>query len=82
MQFGVFLDLDGQWLDTVHFPPVAKQFPFRGPGCYLITGKVVEEFEFVSIETKEMQRLPYVSMEPTSVRLKPVDNYSRHHVRF
>jgi len=74
MQFGVFLDLDGHWLDTVHFPPVAKYFPFRGPGCYLITGKVVEEFEFISIEVKEMQRLPYISMEPASPRLKPVGN--------
>ncbi len=70
MQFGVFLDLDGEWLDTVHFPPVARQFPFRGPGCYLITGKVVEEFEFVSIETQKIERLPYISLEPPSVRLK------------
>lgn len=76
MQFGVFLDLDGHWLDTVHFPPVAKRFPFRGPGCYRITGKVVAEFEFVSIEVKEMERLPYVSMELVSPRLKPVKNYS------
>lgn len=74
MQFGVFLDLDGHWLDTVHFPSAAKHYPFRGPGCYLITGKVVEEFEFISIEVKEMQRLPYISMEPVSPRLKPVEN--------
>lgn len=77
MYFGAFLDLDGQWLDTVHFPPVAKRFPFRGPGCYLITGMVAEEFGFISIEVSRMERLPYMSMEPPSVRLKPAANHSR-----
>lgn len=72
MQFGVFLDLDGHWLDTVHFPPAVKRFPFSGPGCYLITGKVVEEFEFLSIEVSAMQRLPYISMESAPARLQPI----------
>jgi DNA polymerase III alpha subunit len=76
MNFGVFLDLDGHWLDMVHFPPVARQFPFRGPGFYLITGKVVEEFEFVSIEVAEMRRLAYNSLDSEPVRLKPVSNYA------
>jgi len=79
MYFGVFLDRDGQWLDTVHFPPVARRFPFRGPGCYLITGKVVEEFEFISIEVKEMQRLPYISPEAVPLSLKPASPNSQHH---
>jgi len=76
MHFGVFLDLDGHWIDSVHFPPIAKKFPFQGPGCYVVTGKVVEEFEFVSIEASKLERLPYVSLEDNSVRLKPLDNYS------
>jgi DNA polymerase-3 subunit alpha len=77
MHFGVFLDLDGQWLDTVHFPPVARKHPFQGPGCYRITGKVVEEFEFVSIEVSKLERLAYVSLDNTPARLKPVDSYGR-----
>jgi DNA polymerase III alpha subunit len=44
MFFGTFLDLNGQWIDTVHFPPVAKVFPFRGRGCYRITGKLINEY--------------------------------------
>lgn len=59
MAFGTFLDKDGQWLDTVHFPDAIKQFPFRGKGCYFITGKVTEEFGFYSIEVIRMERLEY-----------------------
>jgi hypothetical protein len=32
MFFGTFLDRDGDFIDTVHFPPVATKFPFRGKG--------------------------------------------------
>jgi DNA polymerase III subunit alpha len=63
MYFGTFLDIEGNWIDTVHFPPVAKQFPFRGKGCYLLTGKVTEEFDFVSIEVTKMERLPFIDRE-------------------
>lgn len=77
MHFGVFLDLDGHWLDTVHFPPVARRYPFQGPGCYEVTGKVMEEFEFVSVEVTSMRRLPNVSLEQEPVRHKPADRYNR-----
>jgi DNA polymerase-3 subunit alpha len=63
MYFGTFTDLDGNWIDTVHFPPSAKQFPFTGPGCYLITGKVVNEYDFMSIEVSELKRLAMVDRE-------------------
>jgi DNA polymerase-3 subunit alpha len=63
MYFGTFTDLEGNWIDTVHFPPSAKQFPFTGPGCYLITGKVVNEYDFISIEVNELKRLPMVDRE-------------------
>ncbi|MEZ5015238.1 MAG: DNA polymerase III subunit alpha [Chitinophagales bacterium] len=57
MFFGTFIDQQGDWLDTVHFPPVAKKFRFRGKGCYRITGKVVQDFETWSIEVEEMHFL-------------------------
>lgn len=63
MNFGTFLDRDGEWIDTVHFPDSAKQFPFTGPGCYLLKGKVVEEYGFVSIEVSEMKRMPVMDRE-------------------
>ncbi len=60
MQFGTFLDYYGAWIDTVHFPPVAKTYPFRGKGIYKIVGKVVEEFGFLSIEVMRIERQAYV----------------------
>ena len=60
MHFGTFLDRQGYFLDTVHFPPVAARYPFRGRGMYRIKGKVVEEFGFYSIEVEELHRVPYV----------------------
>ena len=63
MYFGTWLDLDGQWLDTVHFPNVNTKNLFTGPGYYHIKGKVVEEYGFYSIETEWMQRLKYRNLD-------------------
>ncbi len=60
MQFGTFLDYSGDWIDTVHFPPVAKRNPFRGKGIYQLEGKVVEEFGFYTIEVMGMTRMSYM----------------------
>ncbi|AWX43601.1 DNA-directed DNA polymerase [Flagellimonas maritima] len=60
MYFGTFLDQAGEWIDTVHFPPVAKSYPFRGKGIYRITGKVVSEFGFLSIEVAKQERMAYI----------------------
>lgn len=59
MHFGCFLDVYGEFFDTVHFPGSIKNYPFRGYGIYLILGKVVEEFGFPCIEVKKMAKLPY-----------------------
>ncbi|MBL4625486.1 MAG: DNA polymerase III subunit alpha, partial [Flavobacteriales bacterium] len=70
MNFGTWLDLNGHWMDTVHFPQVAKTYPFRGPGCYLIKGKVVDDFGFISIDVQSTKRLPTQNMDQPSVRLR------------
>lgn len=57
MYFGVFLDRDSAWLDTVHFPQVARQYPFRGAGFYLIRGRVQEEYGTYSITVQTMEQL-------------------------
>jgi len=59
MYFGTFLDHLGHWIDTVHFPNAAKSYPFIGPGCYLIKGKVTEEYDFISLEVDYMKRLEW-----------------------
>ena len=59
MHFGTFIDQTGNFFDTVHFPDSLKNYPFKGPGVYLILGKVVEEFGFPSLEVEKMAKLPY-----------------------
>jgi DNA polymerase-3 subunit alpha len=63
MHFGTFIDREGEWIDTVHFPPSAKAFPFTGNGCYMLSGKVTEEYDFISIEVERMKRLPTTDRE-------------------
>ena len=60
MFFGTFLDRIGDFIDTVHFPPVAIKYPFRGKGIYTITGKVLEEFDCINIEVISMKRLAVI----------------------
>ena len=60
MQFGTFLDEDGDFIDTVHFPPVAARYPFRGKGIYQIIGKVLEEFDCITVEVTQLQRLAII----------------------
>jgi len=60
MFFGTWLDYEGHFIDTTHFPPVAARYPFRGKGIYELTGKVVEEFDFLSLEVTAMRKLEYV----------------------
>ena len=61
MAFGTFLDEEGNFYDTTHFPPCLKAFPFQGSGIYAILGKVVEDFGFPSIEVEKMAKLPIYS---------------------
>ncbi|MBP7399949.1 MAG: DNA polymerase III subunit alpha [Chitinophagales bacterium] len=57
MYFGTFVDIHGHWLDTIHFPPVAKKYRFQGKCCYHIKGKVVDDFGVYSVEVEWMQAL-------------------------
>lgn len=50
MMFGTFIDNQGNFFDTTHFPKVCIEYPFRGKGCYVIRGKVAVEFGFYSID--------------------------------
>lgn len=60
MNFGTWIDVEGAFFDTTHFPDILNKWPFKGPGCYLIEGKVVVEFGFPSIEVLKVDRLPMV----------------------
>jgi len=57
MYFGTFLDEKGHWLDTVHFPPIAQKFQFRGTGVYKVRGKVLEDFDCINVEVEYMEKM-------------------------
>src|SRR5690606_35832366 len=58
MKFGTFLDEEGAFFDTVHFPPSLNQFPLRGKGLYLLEGKVVLDFGCPALEITRCGRMP------------------------
>lgn len=63
MNFGTWLDCAGRFFDTTHFPTSLARYPFKGRGCYLITGKVVEDFGYPGLEVGKMEKLAYVKDE-------------------
>jgi len=59
MNFGTFLDDEGEMFDTTHFPDSLRSYPFHGEGIYLILGKIVTEFGYASIEVQKMAKMPF-----------------------
>ena len=59
MHFGTWLDLEGRYFDTVHFPSRLKKPAFYGRGVYRIPGRLVSDFGFMCLETTDMERLPF-----------------------
>ncbi|MBE7171782.1 MAG: DNA polymerase III subunit alpha [Williamsia sp.] len=57
MHFGTFLDKQGDWIDTVHFPHSFQYTPFEGKGFYELRGKVVEEFGVYAIEVSYCKKI-------------------------
>ena len=66
MWFGTFLDINGDFFDTTHFPNTTPTYPFKGRGCYLILGKIVEDFGFPSLEVIKFAKLD-IKMNPVAV---------------
>ncbi len=60
MSFGTFLDQQGGVFDTVLFPKVQEKYKLKGKGIYRIYGKVVEEFDFLSIEVIKIMKQDYI----------------------
>ena len=78
MNFATFLDQNGDYLDSVHFPIIAQQFPFQGKGLYKLQGRVAEEFGFFSVEASALYKvamIPDPRYEDTMAH--PKDNYSK-----
>lgn len=66
MKFGTFVDEQGDFFDTVHFPPTLKPYPLSGNGLYLIEGSVALDFGCPAIEVSKCGRMP-LKPDPRSV---------------
>jgi len=87
MYFGTFLDYDGNFIDSVHFPPIAAKYPFTGKGVYEITGKVISEFDCINIEVSKLERLAIIedprykidSNNPTFQKKRSFEDLKMHY---
>jgi len=59
MSFKNFLDVELNWIDTVHFPDSLMKYPLQSCGFYLITGKVVQDFGVNAVEVHKMYKVGY-----------------------
>jgi DNA polymerase-3 subunit alpha len=57
MFFGTWIDINGDYFDTTHFPDTLKKFPFQGGGCYSLTGKVEVDYHFPTVTISTMKKL-------------------------
>ena len=57
MYFGTFIDSNGDWVDSVHFPDTAQKHRLTGRGYYHMRGKVVEEFGVYSLEVNWLRKV-------------------------
>lgn len=61
MNFGTWLDADGHYFDSIHFPPSLSKSPFNGRGVYRLWGKITEDYGVFNIEVSRMVKIPYQS---------------------
>ena len=59
MNFGTFLDAEGEFFDVVNFPDSLKRYPYKGDGIYLIYGEITEESGFPGLTVEKMAKLPF-----------------------
>jgi len=60
MYFGTWIDDEGAYFDTAHFPDSLVQHPFMGGGCYLLLGTVEIDYHFPTITIHKMAKMPFM----------------------
>ncbi len=60
MFFGTWIDVEGNYFDTAHFPDCLEKYPFQGGGCYLLLGTVEVDFHFPTITIIQMAKMPFI----------------------
>lgn len=60
MFFGTWIDVNGEYFDTTHFPDSLKDYDFQGGGCYLLLGTVEVDYHFPTVTIHKMAKLPMI----------------------
>ncbi|MCD9616068.1 DNA polymerase III subunit alpha [Chryseobacterium gleum] len=60
MYFGTWIDVNGDYFDTAHFPDSLKKYDFQGGGCYLLLGTVEVDFHFPTVTIHKMAKMPMI----------------------
>ncbi len=60
MYFGTWIDYEGTYFDTTHFPDNLVHYPFQGGGCYLLLGIVEVDYHFPTLTILKMAKMPFV----------------------
>src|SRR5690625_526391 len=58
MYFGTFYDYEFGVFDTVHFPNITNRYPVHGKRIYKCTGKVTDEFNYLSLQLHSIYKMP------------------------
>jgi DNA polymerase-3 subunit alpha/error-prone DNA polymerase len=66
MFFGTWVDHEGTYFDTTHFPDNLLQYPFQGGGCYLLLGTV--ELITTTLTILKMAKLPLYLIHDIQIR--------------
>ena len=59
MMFGTFIDYQGKFWDSVHFPEAFQRYKLKGKGIYELYGKISSDNGHCSLEVERMYKLPY-----------------------
>ena len=60
MYFGTWIDAEGEFFDTAHFPDSLRKYDFAGGGCYLLLGQVEVDYHFPTITVIKMAKMPFI----------------------
>jgi len=60
MFFGTWVDVNGDYFDTAHFPDSLEKHQFQGGGCYLLLGTVEVDYHFPTITIHKMAKMPMI----------------------
>lgn len=76
--FGTWIDANGDYFDTAHFPDSLRNYPFQGGGCYLLSGTVEIDFHFPTVTISKMAKMPFIPDPHYSSSEARVYKYKAH----